>query len=84
MPISWLMTLTVSSSCASQLLIWAAFTSVSSVAFSFLGLLGISELEVGGDVELLAGWFCERVFSDVFWLLSVPVRTILVNGDLAG
>ena len=83
-PISSLMTPIVSSSYAWQLLIWVASTSVNSVAFSFPSLLGISELEAGGDVELLAGWFCERVFHGILWLLSVPVRTILVGGDLVG
>ena len=58
-PISWLMTPTVSLSCAWCLLIWAAYASVSFDAFSFPGLLGISELEAGRGVELLAGWFYE-------------------------
>ena len=83
-PISWLMAPTVSSSCAWQLPIWATSTSVSSIAFSFPSLLGILELEAGGDVELLADWFCERVFRGILWLLTIPVRMILVGGDFAG
>ena len=63
---------------------WAASISVSSIAFSFPSLLGISELEAGRDIEILAGWFCERVLRGILWLLSVPVRMVLVGEDLAG
>ena len=63
--ISWLIVPMASSSCAWWLLIWAISISDSSVAFSFLGLLGASRLEAVGDVELLVGWVYERVLRSI-------------------
>ena len=63
--ISWLIVPMASSSCVWRLLIRATSISNNSVAFSFPGLLGASGFEAVGDVELLAGWVCERVLRGI-------------------
>ena len=68
--ISWLIIPTASSSYTWRAFICTASISVSSIAFSFPGLLEATGLEAGMGVELLAGWVCERVLGGILWVLS--------------
>ena len=75
-PISWLIIPIASSSYSWRLFIWTASILFGSATFSFLSLLRASELEAGGNVELLAGWFCGRAFRGILWLLNISERMI--------
>ena len=77
--IFWLITPTASSSYTWRAFIFIASILVSSVAFSFPGLLRALGFEAGGDVKLLLGWVCERILRCILWLLSAKKWLILVS-----